>query len=246
MQALFTKQDSAFVISWNSLLGAAANKSFGRRSLFTLIRMDRTLDALWEVFGWSMIVLLSGILPERDWSGNEVPGGGRFVAGWRFPSQLTMRAVCAVERTQSVFSSGQLLATVLVGVPPGGRTQLTWPSSSCSGGQCLRCSAWSLVCCCRASRPTCCIAWTWGITAHVVANVNDSTSALYRQKGEKSKLQGKLTLARLRSSSGNTKLKAKGAATRHMASFTLELAGWHCAAPSDRCVLGVVQTLADI
>ena len=28
---------------------------------------DETLDALWEVFGWSMNVLLSGILPERDW-----------------------------------------------------------------------------------------------------------------------------------------------------------------------------------
>ena len=45
---------------------------------------DETLDALWEVFGWSMNVLLSGILPERDWSGNDVPSGGRYVAeGWR-------------------------------------------------------------------------------------------------------------------------------------------------------------------
>ena len=55
-------QDSAFVISWNSLLGAAANKGFGRRWLFTVIRKndltDETLDALWEVFGWSMNVLL--------------------------------------------------------------------------------------------------------------------------------------------------------------------------------------------
>ena len=107
-----------------------------------------------------------------------------------------------------------------------------------------------------------------GITAHVVANIfmrrikkrawgatthaencerlDDEIRAWYRQKGEKSKLQGKLTLARLRSSSGYPKLKAKGAATRHMASFTLELAARHCAGPSDRCVLGVAQTHAEI
>ena len=81
----FTKQDSAFVISWNELLGAAANKGFGRRWLITVIRKndltDATLDALWKVFGWSMNVLLSGILPDRDWSGNEVPSGGKALCG---------------------------------------------------------------------------------------------------------------------------------------------------------------------
>ena len=83
-----TKQDSTFVIYWNSLLRAAANNGFGRRWLFAVIRKndltEETLDALWEVFGWSMNVLLSGILPERDWSGNDVPSGGGYVAeGWR-------------------------------------------------------------------------------------------------------------------------------------------------------------------
>ena len=84
----FTKQDGAFVISWNSLLGAAANKGFEQRRLFTVIRKNdltnATLDALWDVFGWSTNVLLSGILPDRDWSGNEVSSGGRYEAeGWR-------------------------------------------------------------------------------------------------------------------------------------------------------------------
>ena len=87
-----------------------------------------------------------------------------------------------------------------------------------------------------------------GATSHAenCERLDDEIRAWYRQKGEKSKLQGKLTLARLRSSSGYPKLKAKGAATRHMASFTLELAARHCAGPSDRCVLGVVLTLAEI
>ena len=32
-----TKHDSAFVFSWNSLLGVAANKGFGLRCIFTAI-----------------------------------------------------------------------------------------------------------------------------------------------------------------------------------------------------------------
>ena len=44
--------------------------------------MQRSI--LWEVFGWLMNVLLSGILPDRHWSGNEVSSGRRYVAeGWR-------------------------------------------------------------------------------------------------------------------------------------------------------------------
>ena len=79
-----------------------------------------------------------------------------------------------------------------------------------------------------------------------VKRLDDEIRTWNRQKGEKSKLEGKLTLARLRSSSGYPKLKAQGVATRHMASFTLELAARHCACPSDRCVLGVAQTLQEI
>ena len=40
----FAKQDSAFDISWNSLLGAAANKGFGRRWLFTVFRQNDLTD----------------------------------------------------------------------------------------------------------------------------------------------------------------------------------------------------------
>ena len=129
-----------------------------------------------------MNVLLSGILPERDWSGNDVPGGGGYVAErWRGSliqrsscalssdsrtgTQLAMCAGSAVRRTQSV-SSGQLLATVRVGVPQGGRTQLTWPSSSRSPlfsgviGLLLSCVMFDVLHCMNL-----------GITAHVVAIV---------------------------------------------------------------------------
>ena len=34
-------------------------------------------------------------------------------------------------------------------------------------------------------------------------------------------------------------------ATRHLASFSLEPPARHCAGPTDRCVLGVVETLAE-
>ena len=122
-------------------------------------------------------------------------------------------------------------------MPPGGRTQLTWPSSSRSEGQCRGQYL-------HAMHQE--AAWGATTNAENCERLDDEIRAWCRQKGEKSKLQGKLTLARLRSSSGYPKLKVKGAATRHMASFTLELAARHCAGPSDRCVLGVVLTLAEI
>ena len=63
--------------SCNPMLGVAANKGFGG-GLFAVIRKsdltDETLDALWEVFGWSINVLL--------WERCQVEG--RYVAeGWR-------------------------------------------------------------------------------------------------------------------------------------------------------------------
>ena len=68
-----------------------------------------------------------------------------------------------MRRKQSVVSSGQLLATVRVGVPPGGRTQLAWPSSrlfSVVIGLLLSCVTVDVLHCMDLE-----------ITAHVVANV---------------------------------------------------------------------------
>ena len=248
---------------------------------------DETLDALWEVFGWSMNVLLSGILPERDWSGNEVPSGGRHVAeGWR-GSLIQIRGdwefLCSVFRFPYWNAAGNMCwmcsATNAVGPSPldscwrqGGlachqadaRSLRVSSLSKASASPVQRGHRFAAVV--RhgrrvalhepwdhgARRGQCLHAMhqeaAWRATTHAenCERLDDEIRAWYRQKGEKSKLQGKLTLARLRSSSGYPKLKEKGAATRHMASFTLELAARHCAGPSDRCVLGVVQTLAEI
>ena len=90
---------------------------------------DETLDALWEVFGWSINVLL--------WERCQVDCAmwlrvarkldpdpwrlGFLVLCLQIPgTQLAICAGCAVRRTQSVVSSGRLLTTVRVGVPPGG------------------------------------------------------------------------------------------------------------------------------
>ena len=181
----FLRQDSAFVISWNELLGAA-NKGFGQRRLFTVIRKndltDATLDALWKVFGWSTNVLLSGILPDRDWSGNEVSSGGRYVAeGWR-GSLIQIRGdwefLCSVFRfpywnaasnmcwmCSASNAVGRLLWTA---VGESAFWRATKRTHAAHVAELLaqrrpvpRCSAWSWVCC-RASWSTRCITWTWG------------------------------------------------------------------------------------
>ena len=82
-----------------------------------------------------------------------------------------------------------------------------------------------------------------GMSSHIVANVfvecmdpwgrnqADRTAELERRIGElcyankdAAKIQGKLTFERLKTSNYWPKLKAKAAATRHMATFALELA----------------------
>ena len=200
--------------------------------------------------------VLLGILPGRDWSGNEVPGGERYVAeGWR-ESLIQLRGdwefLCAVFRfpywnaagnlcwmcsaTNAVccllWTAGHRCAAVvrhgrhvaLHGL--GGSRRASWLMSSCDASRSGR------------GEPL--------HTRRTVNDLDDEIPAWYRQKGEVSKLQGKLTLARLRSSDGYPKLKAKGAATRHMGVLH---PGSGCSALcwSKRPLrLGVVQTLADI
>ena len=54
----FSKQDSLFVLSWNSILGCnLGGQGFGRRFLFTIIRKQEmvaaTLPKLFEILAWS-------------------------------------------------------------------------------------------------------------------------------------------------------------------------------------------------
>ena len=84
----FSKQDSLFVISWNSISSFLGSSGFTQRFPFTIVRKGEmapsTLDELFRVFAWSVNVLLTGITPDRDWDGKPLSGGCEYIAaGWR-------------------------------------------------------------------------------------------------------------------------------------------------------------------
>jgi len=80
----FTKQDSIYVLTWNSL-----TQNFGptmdTRIIFTVIRsaemLPNTLDTLFEAMAWSLNVCLKGLTPSADWQNRPLTGGGRQLAG---------------------------------------------------------------------------------------------------------------------------------------------------------------------
>ena len=104
-----------------------------------------------------------------------------------------------------------------------------------------------------------------GVTAHIIANVfitclkkqvwggstyeentkglHEEMVAWHKKNKTKSKLQGKLTYERLRTTSGWPKLKAKAAATRHLIFFALDLATRHC--QDDIRIIAVVQLMCE-
>ena len=107
-----------------------------------------------------------------------------------------------------------------------------------------------------------------GIAAHIIANVlwvfavvrnvfkggnqEDRVRKLfahmqkwYKVTKAKSKLQGKLTVERIRTQGGWPKLKAKAAATRHLASYALHIVQTFgsMSVDEDRKILGVCQLL---
>ena len=68
----FTRQDSVYVISWNSLV-----QDFGptldTRLLFTVVRKHdmtpATLDQVFKAFSWSLNILSRGQIPGETWDG---------------------------------------------------------------------------------------------------------------------------------------------------------------------------------
>ena len=73
--------------------------------------------------------------------------------------------------------------------------------------------------------------------------LNAELVAWYRGR-DCSKIQGRLTVQRLRTSKSWPKLKAKGAGTRHVVEFALDLASRHSTdSPHDRKRLAVLQLL---
>lgn len=80
----FSKHDSLFVISWNSVMGTGVTKS--KRFIFTCIRKSDmvlgNLDAIWKVFAWSCNTLLSGETPTVDHADRPRAGGGAPAGRW--------------------------------------------------------------------------------------------------------------------------------------------------------------------
>ena len=82
----YSKQDSVLVLTWNSLLGSGCTKA--KRYLLTCIRKTDlapgTLDAIFEILGWSFNVMATGVCPEKDWLGRAQPHRSHYLAqGYR-------------------------------------------------------------------------------------------------------------------------------------------------------------------
>ena len=81
----FSKQESVFCFTWNSLLGTGS--TMHKRFLFTVIRkslmVSGTLDAIMRIFVWPMDALLTGMMPEANWLGNPIAGGTPIAGGYR-------------------------------------------------------------------------------------------------------------------------------------------------------------------
>ena len=84
----FSKQDSLFVLSWNSICGALGMDGFSKRFVYTIVRKaqmtDGTMPTLLRCFSWSLNLLLTGITPDKNFEGRPCEGGGQYIAGgWR-------------------------------------------------------------------------------------------------------------------------------------------------------------------
>ena len=282
----FSKQDSLFVLSWNSLCAGAASEGFARRFIFTIVRKrvmtTETMDALWKIFSWSMNNLFTGITPSTDWEGRPREGGAQYVAqGWQgalvqirgdwefyanvlgvpnWASALNMCWFCKASN-----STPHLLWTLFgldAGWRPTRRTHNSWIEELTAEGKeqpllfklvigltlpCLMVDVLHAV--------------DQGVASHVIGNIflavigrraagtMESRAMALGEELEnwckahkvKSRIQGKLTIARLRNQSGFPKLKAKAAATRHVSEFALHIAKAECG--GDKRVVAVAQLM---
>ena len=97
--ASFSKHDSIYVFSWNSLIGSGTTVQ--KRFVATIIRKTDmapgTIDAIMKVLSWSFNSMLDGRMPAMDWAGNPLPSGGSMLAdGW-------MGALCQVRGDWAFF-----------------------------------------------------------------------------------------------------------------------------------------------
>ena len=81
----FSKQESLFVFTFNSLLGHGVTSA--KRFLLTVIRKcdfsPETLQTIMDILSWSFNVALTGLLPEVDWAGDACEERGYLAGRWR-------------------------------------------------------------------------------------------------------------------------------------------------------------------
>ena len=80
----FSKQESVYLFTFNSLLGAGSTAS--KRFIFTVMKKSQmtreTINEILKVFAWSCNAMSTGITPEFDWSGRPTEDrGGVWMAG---------------------------------------------------------------------------------------------------------------------------------------------------------------------
>ena len=110
--AAFSKQDSVYTFSWNSLIGSGVTMQ--KRFVCTIIKKtdmtSGTLDAIAKVLSWSFNALLDGHAPAETWEGKPVAGGGRCdpLAGGGEAHCVKCEATGRFTKSSSTFQLGML------------------------------------------------------------------------------------------------------------------------------------------
>ena len=79
----FNKQESVYLLSWNSLLGTGT--TVAKRFVLTVLRKSHvtvgTIASILQICTWSMNALMSGIMPQQNWLGMPIRGGDWIAGG---------------------------------------------------------------------------------------------------------------------------------------------------------------------
>ena len=262
----FNKQDSLYVITWNSLVGLGTTSE--KKMIFTIIKKSQltpeTWDKLWEIFAWSVNVLLHGREPETDHLGHPLDSSGSPLADdfsgcciqirgdWAFFSEvLHFPRPNEVVNNCWICKAGigcPLLrytdATDSAGWRPTIRTTESYMMELISSGQKVP-ILFKCVTGLRLEHATIDTlhAVDQGVAAHVVGNVfwecmsgkaanqaeqikalSEDLKLWYKKNPSETRIRGKLSVDRLRSSSGFVKFKGKAAETRHLVPYAVDLA----------------------
>ncbi len=289
----FSKQDSVFVLSWNSLLGEG--NTIARRFVTTLIRKSEmtpaTLEAICNIMSWSFNTMLTGETPSRDMHDQVTAGGGQTLAGgyratlaqvrgdWQFYCELfKFPQWNSAERMCWLCAASSTVRNLYWGRFDDGAgwraTRYTHESYIAH----LVASAAAIPTLLSQTRgfrlEHICIdvlhTVDLGITSHILGNIfwmlvvgraiyggttqdlkisrlQERITSWYKSSkfDGSTRVKGKLTVDRMRTSSGWPKLKAQAAATRHLVHFGVELMMAHCdGSDHDNAVLALVQLIA--